>query len=133
LSIYLLDTNIVSDLLRNPAGRIRRRISQVGSANVFIDVVIAAELKFGIAKKRSDKLAKQLETILKGLSVLPIEVPVDQLYAGLRADLERAGTPIGANDMFIAAHALSLDAVLVTDNDKEFLRIANLKVENWLR
>ncbi|MCW4462959.1 type II toxin-antitoxin system VapC family toxin [Sphingomonas sp. BT-65] len=130
---YLLDTNIVSDLIRNPQGGVTRRITDVGEALVCTSVVVAAELRFGAAKLGSARLTKQMALVLDRLDVLPLDAPADELYGDLRARLEAAGTPIGANDMLIAAHAMSLECTIVTDNMREFSRIDGLACENWLR
>lgn len=131
--MYLLDTNIVSDVVRNPRGIIRSRIGQVGEDMVFTSIIVAAELRFGLERKRSQRLTAQIEAVLGTLVVLPMGAGSDAHYGHVRADLERRGLPIGANDLFIAAHALSLGATLVTDNVREFERIEGLVVENWLR
>jgi tRNA(fMet)-specific endonuclease VapC len=130
---YLLDTNVVSDLVRDPRGRIAQRIEQVGEAEVATSIVVAAELRFGAAKKRSTRLSAQLDAILEVLAILPLEPPVDVFYGELRSRLERGGTPIGGNDLLIAAQALSLGLTVVTDNEREFGRIEDLPLENWLR
>jgi tRNA(fMet)-specific endonuclease VapC len=130
---YLLDTNILSDLVRHPAGRIRDRIAEHGEDSVCTSIVVAAELRFGAAKKGSERLTAQLETVLGALEILPFDEPADRHYADIRTALERAGTPIGANDLLIAAHALALGLRLVTDNTNEFHRVRGLTVENWLR
>jgi tRNA(fMet)-specific endonuclease VapC len=96
-------------------------------------VVAAAELRFGAAKRRSSRLTTQLELILDQLTVAAFEPPADRVYADLRAGLETAGTPIGANDLWIAAQALHDQSVLVTDNVREFSRVPGLRFENWLR
>ena len=132
MSQYLLDTNILSSLVRDPHGSVARRIAEVGEQTVATSIVCAAELRFGARKKGSARLTAQVEAILDILRVLALEPPTDAHYAELRADLERCGTPIGGNDMLIAAHALTIDAILVTDNVREFARVASLKVENWL-
>lgn len=132
MSQYLLDTNILSHLVRDPHGSGARRIAEVGEQKVATSIVCAAELRFGARKKGSARLTAQVEAILGILPVLALEPPADAHYAELRADLERRGTPIGGNDMLIAAHALTIGAVLVTDNVREFARVATLKVENWL-
>jgi len=129
---YLLDTNILSDLVRNPAGRIAQRIKAVGEDTVCTSLVVSADLRFGAFKKRSKRLTSQLEEVLSALDILPLEEPVDERYARLRLVLERAGTPIGGNDMLIAAHALAVGLTLVTANEREFLRVPELPVENWL-
>jgi tRNA(fMet)-specific endonuclease VapC len=130
---YLLDTNAVSDLVRNPRGEIRNRIAQIGSEQVCTSIIVAAELRFGAIRRGSPRLLLQLETVLAPLDVLPLEAPTDRVYGELRAELERNGRPIGANDMLIAAHALTLNCTLVTANEREFSYVAGLKVENWLR
>ena len=130
---YLLDTNVVSDLIRNPQGDVARHIRKVGETRVFTSIVVAAELRYGAEKKRSARLTAQLEAVLGVLEVLPFEPPADVVYGEIRAQLERSGKPIGANDLLIAAHALAVDSTLVTDNEREFGRISNLARANWLR
>jgi tRNA(fMet)-specific endonuclease VapC len=131
--LYLLDTNIVSDLVRNPFGMIRQHVDHVGSGNVFTSVIVAAELHFGIAKKASQKLRRRVLDAFEFVPVWPMPIVVAEHYGSLRADLELRGLPIGANDMWIAAHALAEDAVLVSNNIREFSRINGLKVENWMQ
>jgi tRNA(fMet)-specific endonuclease VapC len=130
---YLLDTNVVSDLVRNPQGKVAQRIRKVGEARVCTSIIVAAELRYGAAKKGSARLSAQLEAVLGALDVLPFEPPADVIYASLRAGLEAVGRPIGANDMLIAAQALALSCAIVTDNEKEFARVRGLPRENWLR
>jgi tRNA(fMet)-specific endonuclease VapC len=130
---FLLDTNIVSDLMRHPHGKISDRISEIGEEDVCTSIVVAAELRYGVTKKNSARLTSQLEAVLGALEVLPLEAPVDAVYGAIRASLELTSQPIGANDLLIAAHALALDLTLVTDNAREFSRIDGLRVENWLR
>ncbi len=130
---YLLDTNIVSDLVRNPHGPIAQQIRKVGEAEVCTSIIVAAELRYGIAKKGSPRLAAQLEAVLSALEVLPFDAPADRTYGLLRARLEQSGKLIGANDLLIAAHAIALGRVLVTDNEREFARVDGLSCENWLR
>ena len=129
---YLLDTNIVSDLVRNPQGRVAQHIRKVGEAQVCTSIIVAAELRYGAAKKSSPRLSAQLEAVLGVLAVLPFETPADAAYGLLRTRLEQAGTPIGANDLLIAAQTLSLGSTIVTDNEKEFTRVRSLRRENWL-
>jgi tRNA(fMet)-specific endonuclease VapC len=130
---YLLDTNAVSDLVRNPQGKVAQHVRSVGEARVFTSIIVAAELRYGAEKKRSPRLTAQLDAILGALTVLPLEPPADLTYGRLRAQLEASGKPIGGNDLLIAAHALTLGYTLVTDNVKEFARIPRLAKENWLR
>jgi tRNA(fMet)-specific endonuclease VapC len=129
----MLDTNILSDLVRNPQGRVAARIAEVGEQAICTSIIVAAELRFGAAKKGSERLTLQLERILSAIDIQPFDAPADAAYADLRAQLETAGLPIGGNDMLIAAHALATDCSLVTDNEREFSRVPGLSVENWLR
>jgi tRNA(fMet)-specific endonuclease VapC len=130
---YLLDTNIVSDLVRNPQGKVAQHIRKVGETQVCTSIIVAAELRYGATKKGSPRLAAQLEAVLGALEVLPLEPPADATYGSLRTRLEQAGTPIGANDLLIAAHALALGYTIITDNEKEFARVKDLQLQNWLR
>ncbi len=133
MSRFLLDTNIISDLVRNPTGPVAGRIAEVGESGIYTSIIVAAELRFGAVKKGSSRLTLQLERILSALEIQSFETPADEAYAILRAQLEAAGTPIGGNDMLIAAHALAAGATLVTDNEREFARVRGLLLENWLR
>jgi tRNA(fMet)-specific endonuclease VapC len=130
---FLLDTNVISDLVRNPQGRCAAKLATVGEANVCTSIIVSAELRYGAAKKRSPRLTRQLEEVLSALEVVSLEAPTDSHYAQVRTRLEAAGTPIGGNDLLIASHALMLDLTLVTDNEREFAQVQGLKVENWLR
>jgi len=130
---YLLDTNIVSDLVRKPQGKVAEQILKVGETKVCTSIVVAAELRYGAEKKQSPRLSAQLEAVLGALEILPLEKPADVSYGSIRAQLERAGKPIGANDLLIAAQALTLGYTVVTDNEKEFSRVKHLQMENWLR
>ncbi len=130
---FMLDTNIVSDMVRHPQGRVAKRIAEVGETLVCTSIIVAAELRCGAARKGLPRLAGQLESVLRAIAVLPLEAPVDVVYGALRARLDEVGQPIGANDLFLAAHALVLRCTLVTDNERDFSRIRALPVENWLR
>lgn len=129
---YLLDANTLSDLLRNPGGRVARRIAVVGEAAVCTSIVVAGELRYGAAKKGSARLSERVESLLGSLEVLPLDHPSDHHYAAVRWHLQRTGQPIGPNDLLIAAHALALDLILVTNNVDEFARVPSLPLENWL-
>ena len=130
---YLLDTNIISDLLRNPNGKVAQHIKKVGESKVCTSIIVAAELRFGAAKKDSPQLSTALEAILGVLEVLPFEAPADRRYGAIRARLEKSGRPIGANDLLIASQAVTLGYTLVSDNEREFARVEDLQHENWLR
>ena len=133
MSGYLLDTNILSDLIRHPGGLVARRVEQVGQKEIFTSSIVAAELRYGCAKKGSAKLLERVQGLLETIPVLPLDMPTDAQYGLIRAKLEAAGQPIGMNDLLIASHALALGLTLVTDNTSEFSRVRGLKVENWLR
>ena len=130
---YLLDTNIISDLVRHPRGRVAERLAEVGEENVCTSIIVAAEIRFGTLKKRSAKLARQLKEICDAIDILPFDHAAANSYAIVRWQLEATGRPIGANDLLIAAHALAADCTLVTNNMREFQRIERLVLENWLK
>ena len=129
---YLLDTNILSDLVRQPQGAVASRIVQAGEETICTSIIVAAELRFGAEKSDSDKLTDRVDLILSAIEILPLESPADREYAKLRHYLARKGTPIGPNDMLIAAQALSSGLIVVTANTGEFSRVPGLSVENWL-
>jgi tRNA(fMet)-specific endonuclease VapC len=127
----MLDTSIVSEMIRNPAGRAAQRARAAGDS-VHVSVIVAAELRYGCAKKGSPQLLRRVEAFLSEVPVLPFEVPADSEYGVIRAELEAAGCPFGLNDLLIAAHARAVGATLVTANVGEFRRIRGLNVENWI-
>ncbi len=129
---YLLDTNILSDVARWPDGIASRHIRRVGESSICTSIIVAGELRYGAAKSGSPRITERVEAILELIEVLPLESTVDASYGALRADLERAGSVIGANDLWIAAHALALDCTIVTANEREFRRVRGLPLENWL-
>lgn len=129
---YLLDTNIVSDLVRRPDGPAARRLLKEGAESTALSIVVACEIRFGLAKSRSRQLTARLNQLLEHFEILPLDAPVDTHYAEIRKTLEQSGTPIGPNDLLIAAHARSLGVTLVTDNLREFSRVPKLRAENWL-
>jgi tRNA(fMet)-specific endonuclease VapC len=129
---YLLDTNIVSAIIKQPASPLAKRIAAMHRETFCTSIVVASELRFGAHRKGSAKLTQQVEAVLEGLDIIPLEEPVDQHYASIRVELARLGQPIGQNDLFIAAHARALGLILVTNNVREFSRVPGLTVENWL-
>lgn len=135
--IFLLDTNIISDLMRNERSMVAQRaqaaIAEGRAQMLCTSVVVQSELLFGLAKRPSVRLQAAYDGAMTQLEVFALDTSTSAHYASLRAYLERQGTPIGGNDMFIAAHALALNATLVTDNEDEFRRVPGLAVENWLR
>jgi len=131
--VYLLDTNILSDLVRNPQGVVADRITAAGEDGICTSIVVAAELRYGAAKSGSDKLTDRVDLLLSALEVLPLDAPADREYAKLRHFLMRQGTPIGPNDLLIAAHARAAGLTVVSANVGEFSRVPGLTVENWLQ
>ncbi len=130
---YLLDTNMVSELIKNPQGVVAQRILSSGLERFCCtSIIVACELRYGVAKKNSAKLSFNVEQVLSSLPILSLEASTDKVYGKIRVELESRGLPIGSNDLLIAAHALSLGLTVVTANEREFSRIEQLKVENWL-
>ncbi|WP_181706560.1 type II toxin-antitoxin system VapC family toxin [Chthonobacter rhizosphaerae] len=129
----MLDTNIVSSILRNRTGEAACRFRETMPGSAGTSILVGAELRFGYLKTGSARLRDLVENFLADVDVADWVEPCGIIYAELRTDLVRRGALIGPMDMLIAAHALALDAVLVTDNEREFGRVAGLKVENWIR
>jgi len=122
---------VLSALIRDPQGPIAQRIAAAGEETVCTSVLVAAELRYGAHKSGSVRLAERVDLILSTLEILPLEVPADRHYGDIRQRLARLGTPIGPNDLLIAAQARSLDLTVVTANEREFARVPGLRVENW--
>lgn len=129
---YLLDANILSDFIRNPGGRVKKRLVVVGEPMVCTSIVVACELRYGAMKKGSAKLAERVDEVLTSLEILPLDKDSDRHYAEIRTHLSRTGRSIDPNDLLIAAHTLALDLILVTANVDEFSRVPGLLIENWL-
>jgi tRNA(fMet)-specific endonuclease VapC len=127
----MLDTNIISDMMRNPRGRAARRAREVQD-QLCTSIIVASELRYGCAKKGSSELLRRVEMILDEIGVIALDVPADADYGSIRSELEAAGQPIGSNDLLLAAHAYSMKLILVTANVCEFSRVRGLKVENWM-
>jgi len=129
---YLLDTNIISHMIRFPTGPIMSRLESILPTTACTSIVVAAEIHFGLKKKASAKLTRQAKQILSVMEILSLESPAEEHYGEIRLHLNRMGQPIGGNDLWIAAHARSLGLAVVTDNIREFSRVPGLKVVNWL-
>lgn len=129
---YLLDTNIMSDLIKNPRGKAAQHIKSVGEDRVCTSVIVASELRYGIAKEGPGSIQKRGETILSLMPVLPYETPADVVYGMLRSKLEAAGQYIGSNDLLITAQAYHLKMVLVTTQLAVLRMMPGLYVEDWL-
>ena len=123
---YLLDTNTISDIIRNPFGPAAVRIEQVGHRGICTSIIVAAELRYGCAKKGSPRLLAKVESILETIPVLPLDIPADSKYSGIRAELEAAGQIIGQNDLLIGAHALALGLTVILREAKRSRRIQTL-------
>ncbi len=132
MPLYLLDTDILTDLIKHPDGRVRTRIAEVGEENLCTSIVVACELRFGARKKNAPTLTKRIEQLLQTIEILPLAEDVDRTYAEVRTALEKKGRSIGANDLLIGAHALNERCVLVTHNGSKFVHIAGLKIQDWL-
>ncbi len=128
---YMLDTNIVSDLVRRPGGEIARRAAALAPESMGVSIIVASELRYGAERRGSMRLSRQLEAVLSAIKTLPLAEPADRHYGMIRAELERIGRPIGHNDLLIAAHARALGATLVTGNVGEFSRVMDLAIEDW--
>jgi len=131
---YLLDTNILSELIKQPNGYTARKIATLESQDsCCTSLIVACELRYGALKKGSDTLTAKVNQLLETITVLPLEQNIEPHYARLRIILERVGTPIESNDLLIASQACALGLTVVTGNLKEFSRIPDLIVENWLK
>jgi len=128
---YLLNSNIISALIRDPKGPVTTRIAGVGERNIFTSIVVSSEIKFGVKRNGSHALRSRVQNVLNRMFTADLSVPSDTRYADIRASLENMGTPVPPNDYFVAAHAVATDSVLVSA-DEHFKRIDGLKLENWL-
>ena len=130
--LYMLDTDICIYIARQSNPKVMARFAKYGLGDLGISVVGYGELRVGAEKsnRRADGM-KALDIFIQAVQVLPIHPEVGELYARNRADLERRGKMIGANDLWVASHCLQLGLTLVTNNEREFRRIPNLPIENW--
>jgi len=129
---YLLDTNICIYIIKKKPARVLQTLQTLQLAEVGISSITVAELRYGVEKsKYGARNRRAVEQFLTPLMIADFDADAAQLYGRIRADLESKGTPIGPLDTLIAAHALSLNVTLVTNNTKEFLRVPGLKVANW--
>jgi tRNA(fMet)-specific endonuclease VapC len=130
--VILLDTNICIYLINAKPPAVLARFQKYRLGDIGLCSVVAAELAFGVAKSGSARNREALEMFLAPLTVLPFDESAIWAYGDLRADLERRGTPIGSLDTMIAAHALSQQALLVTNNTREFTKVPGLQLDNWV-
>ena len=130
--MILLDTNICIYIINAKPPAVLARFQQYRLGDIGLCSVVAAELAFGVAKSGSVRNRQALEMFLAPLTILPFDAAAVWVYGDLRADLERRGTPIGSLDTMIAAHALSQQAMLVTNNTREFVKVPGLQLDNWV-
>lgn len=128
---FLLDTNIISYLVRDPRGTLALRVGRESFEDLVTSIVVIGEIAFGFVRRPSPRLERQTSDVLRGIQIIDLDQTAATIYGSVRADLESLGTPIGANDLWIAAHALALDATLITANEREFRLVPGLRVENW--
>jgi tRNA(fMet)-specific endonuclease VapC len=131
---YILDTNIISYIIKNQDYALIDKFEKLSKNNsIVVSSITVAELYYGVRKKSSQKLEALVNEFLLPLQRLAFDEKAAYEYGNIRAELELKGKIIGPNDLLIAAHARSLDAVLITNNTKEFQRVENLVIENWVR
>lgn len=130
--MILLDTNICIYIINAKPPEVLARFHRFRLGEIGISSIVAAELAYGVAQSGSMRNRSALEMFLAPLEILPFDDKVSWAYGDLRATLEHQGQPMGAMDTMIAAHARSLDAVLVTNNTREFSRVSGLRLENWV-
>ena len=129
---YLLDTNIISRAARDPRGRLASRMLETGEERLFTSVIVLAEIRYGLARNPEARARAQIEELVAALDVRDLPYAAAQHYGRVRHALERQGRPIGGNDYWIAAHALSDDAILVSNNVREFARVPGLSLVDWV-
>lgn len=130
---YMLDTDTSSYIIREKPASVRERFKQIDSQQICISVVTYAELIYGVKRSSSSKVNRPIiENFARHLVIQHWDESAADYYATIRTYLESSGKPIGGMDTQIAAHALSLDAVLVTNNTRHFERVPDLKLENWV-
>jgi tRNA(fMet)-specific endonuclease VapC len=127
---YLLDTNICIYIINSRPEKVLQRFRREQIGSVGISAASASELAFGVMKSGSEKNRKALEKFFAPLEIVPYDESVIWHYVVLRSELEKRGEPIGSLDTMIAAHALALNAILVTNNVREFRRVPELCYEN---
>ncbi len=130
--MYLLDTNTCVYVIRRRPEAAFRRLDEAAPEEVALSVITAFELEIGVLRAQGRRYSEAVRRFLGEFSILPLEDSAREAYGRLRTGLERRGEAIGAHDMLIAAHAMALDATLVTNNEREFKRIKGLKIENWV-
>ncbi len=131
---YLLDTNICIYIAKKRPLEVYQKLSELSIGDVGMSLITFGELRFGAEKSQHQKIA--LEKLEQLMRYIPVVIPTQETakhYAIIRSCLEKIGQPIGNNDLWIAAHALSLNTILVTNNTKEFIKVPDLLLENWVK
>lgn len=129
---FLLDTNILIAMTKQRPG-LADRLMGIPADAVLLSSVVVAEIEYGIAKSRRRLHNRRVfDALVSSFRILSFDAAAARLYGPIRAELEKRGRLIGPYDLMIAAHAKAVDAVLVTDNVKEFSRVEGLKTANWL-
>lgn len=130
---YLLDTNICIYIAKHNPPAVRARFQQHAAHELAMSVITLGELRFGAEKSQArERALSTVEHLAELIQTFPLTEQVGVHYGQIRAELEKSGTPIGNNDLWIAAHARAEGLVLVTNNEREFARVSGLHVENWL-
>jgi len=130
---YMLDTDMCSYIIKEHPESVHQRFQKLAMEQLCISVITYAELVYGVERSSSKRVNRPIiEDFARHLDVVDWDTEAADHYGVIRAELEAAGTPIGAMDMMISAHAKSLKAVLVTNNQKHFTKVKGLKIENWI-
>ncbi|MGA9045793.1 type II toxin-antitoxin system tRNA(fMet)-specific endonuclease VapC [Sulfuricurvum sp.] len=131
--LYMLDTNICSYIIRNKPQNIKEKLKSVEKDHtIALSTVVVSELIYGAKKKGAEKLFDLVLSFIENFQIMDFDKNSALSYATIRVELETTGNSIGSNDLFIAAHAKGCDAILVTNNTKEFERVEGLRLENWV-
>lgn len=130
---YLLDTDTFSEMVKGLNPKILKRMESLETGDAALSVVSRGEIAFGLnASSPRPSIRRRIDRLLEGIETLPLDIEVALQYGALRAKLRSLGTPIGPNDLWIAAHALAAKLTLVSNNTREFARVPKLKLENWV-
>ena len=132
-AVYMLDTNAVSNAIKQPNGPVAQRLVSLLPGQATISMIVEGELRYGIARASATGIEQRLDALLTYVPTIGLDLQVARHYGTIRAALAKAGTPIGMNDLWIAAHAVRLGLILVTDNETEFRQVPGLATENWQR
>ena len=132
--LYMLDTNICSFIIREKPIFIKDKLKEIEKSNtIALSSIVISELLFRAVKKSNPKLISVVKSCIDNFEIYDFDKKASAVYANVRSELEKKGNIIGSNDLFIASHAKSLDAILVTNNLKEFSKVVGLRVEDWVK